>query len=432
MHELKMPQMGQSVEEASIVSWLKKEGDAVQAGEPLFTIQTDKAEIECEAPVSGYLRKIIVQPDVEVPVLTVIGLIGEKDEAVPEVAAAPKAEPVATAAAPAAPVRQTKATAVVTPGTVAGGKVFASPRARTKARELNVDPAHATGSGAGGRVIEADVVAYAASVSSVRATPTARRVAENLGVDLRAVTGTGERGKVMKADVQGAIPAAAAAEGQVERIPLTPMRRIIARRMSESMFSAPHYYMTISVDMSAAKAFRSGVTAYKVSLNDLVLKAVIDALRAFPGVNARWSEDAIEQVADVNLGIAVALPAGLIVPVLKRAQTLSIEQMSTQARALIEKARGGRLMPDDYIGNTFTVSNLGPYGVDHFTAIINQPDSAILAVGQMKDQVVVIDGGIHIRPMMNVTMSSDHRVVDGALAAQYLAKFKEILERADF
>jgi pyruvate dehydrogenase E2 component (dihydrolipoamide acetyltransferase) len=434
MHELKMPQMGQSVEEASIVQWLKQEGDRVEAGDALFTIQTDKAEIECEAPVGGYLRKILIQPDVSVPVLTVIAFIGEKDEPIPETAAATKAEPAA--AATAAPVQQTKPTALAISGAAAVGKGPISPRAKAKAKELSIDPARAVGTGAGGRVIESDVVAYAESMSSLRVTPTARRVAENLGIDLRSVTGSGERGKITKADVQSAGAGMAASvalpEGAVERIPHTPMRRIIARRMAESMYSAPHYYMTVSVDMSAAKAFRAGITAYKLSLNDLVLKAVIDTLRAFPAVNARWCEDAIEQMGDVNLGIAVALPSGLIVPVLKRAQALSVEQISAQARALIEKARNGKLMPDDYTGNTFTVSNLGPYGVDHFTAIINQPDSAILAVGQMKEQVVVIDGGIHIRPMMNVTMSSDHRVVDGALAAQYLAKFKEILERAAF
>ena len=239
----------------------------------------------------------------------------------------------------------------------------------------------------------------------------------------------------MKADVIAppkAAPAAPGTPGKVERIPLSQMRKIIAKRMSESKFSAPHYYITVEIDMSAARDFRVGVTAYKLSYTDLVLRAVVNTLAEFPGVNARWAGDAIEQVEDVNLGIAVALPGGLIVPVIKQAQTLSLEQLAIQGRALIEKARTGKLLPDDFTGNTFTVSNLGPYGVDHFTGIINQPDSAILAVGQMKDRPVVIDGGICIRPVMKLTMSSDHRVIDGALAAQFMGRLKAIMEMAAF
>jgi pyruvate dehydrogenase E2 component (dihydrolipoamide acetyltransferase) len=227
-----------------------------------------------------------------------------------------------------------------------------------------------------------------------------------------------------------AAPKPAPAES-VKRIPLTPMRRIIAKRMSESKFSAPHYYMTVEVDMSAAKVFRAQ-TPYKPSFNDLVLRATILALRDYPAVNARWAGDAIEQVADINLGVAVALPGGLIVPVLKQAQTMTLEEICGACKVLADKARTGKLLPDDFAGNTFTVSNLGPLGVDNFTAIINQPDSAILAVGVMKDRPVAIDGGLYIRPIMKMTLSSDHRVVDGALAAQFMGRLKEILEVGQF
>ena len=428
-----MPQMGQSVEEATIVEWLKKEGDRVEQGEPLFTIQTDKAEIECEATASGVLRKILVQPDVEVPVLTPLALVGEPDEPLPDLDQyeAGTASGTTEAAAPGAAHEAPRA-AVTAPSEHTDGRPFISPRARAKASELGLDPSVVTGSGPSGRVLETDVVAYAESQGAVRITPTARRLAAAKGLDVSALEGTGVGGKVTKADVLAAAEKAAPARAPAGRKPLTPMRRIIAQRMSESKFSAPHYYMTIEVDMSAAKAFRAQATSFKPSFNDFVLAATVEALGEFPQVNARWAGDAIEEAADINLGVAVALPEGLIVPVLKRAQHMSFEEMSAAAKDLAEKAKTGKLLPDDYIGNTFTVSNLGPYGVDDFTAIINQPDSAILAIGQMKDRPVAVDGGIDVRPIMKITMSSDHRVVDGAVAAQFLGRLKAILEAACF
>ena len=438
MHEIRMPQMGQSVEEASIVEWLKREGDVVAQDELLFTIQTDKAEIECESTAAGVLRKILVEPDVEVPVLTVVALVGKADEALPDLAkygADSAAAPVARAEA--APAAESVAASVGAPApaaapTVTGGRVFVSPRARAKAQALGVDPAMIAGSGPGGRVVEADVVAQAgAAASGTRATPVARRLAQNEGIDLRSVAGSGVRGRIMKADVLAAAtttPAPVEAAGLVQ---LTPMRRIVAERMAASKFAAPHYYVTIEVDMTAAKQLRVSGAGFKPSFNDIVLAAVVRSLRAFPGVNARWMGDAIEEVADINLGVAVALPEGLIVPVIKQAQRLSLEGLSAQCKILIAKAKTGKLLPDDYQGNTFTVSNLGPFGVDHFTAIINQPDSAILAVGQMKDRPVVVDGGIHIRPIMKMTISSDHRVIDGSVAAQFMALLKQTLEAGD-
>lgn len=438
MHEIKMPQMGQSVEEASIVQWLKKEGERVQKGEPLASIQTDKAEIEYESPESGVLRKILVPADELVPVMTVIALIGEPEEALPEVGA-PRTEDLGPATAPATEStpggeeRPRVPTAVSADAPREGHG--ASPRARAKAKELKVDVAHVKGSGAGGRVMEADVLARAEEAGSVKITPTARRVAAAQGVDVAQVTGTGPHGKIMKADVArtaAPTPAAPAPAGPSRRTPLSPMRRIIAQRMAESMYSAPHYYVTVEVDMAAAAAFRSAMTTLKLSYNDLVMRATARALQKWPQVNVRWAGDAVEEVADINLGFAVALPTGLIVPVVRRAQDKSVQDISRECRELTEKARTGKLLPDDYQGNTFTISNLGGFGVDHFTAIINQPDSAILAVGQIKERVVVIDGGIHVRPVMKLTLSSDHRVIDGALAAQFMGTLKEILETADF
>ena len=440
MQEIVLPKMGNSVEEAEIVKWFKNEGDPVREGDPLFSIQTDKAEVECESTASGILRKILVPAGVEKPVLTVVALVGAADEALPDLAAYGASWGGAAAPEPAA-----NRTAAVSPATVSEGAVSpaagsegaVSPRARKLAAEKGIDPALVPGTGVGGRVLSEDVEAFAASMGSVKATPVAKRVAENAGVDLRGVQGTGIGGKVTKDDVLGAgkapvAPAAAGETAGAKRIPLTPMRRIIATRMSESKFAAPHYYVTVEVDMSGAKALRARTKAFKPSFNDLVLYATVKALREFPQVNARWCGDAVEQVEDINLGMATALPSGLIVPVIRKAQTLSLEGLCAATKELAGKAQTGKLLPDEYVGNTFTVSNLGSYGVDHFTAIINQPDSAIIAVGQMKDRVVVIDGGIQIRPIMKLTISSDHRVIDGSVAAQFMGRLKAILEEAAF
>ncbi|HNZ48084.1 MAG TPA: dihydrolipoamide acetyltransferase family protein [Candidatus Hydrogenedentes bacterium] len=440
MHEILLPKMGNSVEEAEIVKWFKKEGDAVETGDPLFSIQTDKAEVECESTASGILRKILVPEGVEVPVLTVVALVGDADEALPDNMGAPSASASAPAAQVSAPITGPAAAAPaapVSPGTGATGKSPVSPRARKAAEALGINPATLSGSGVGGRVMEQDVLASARSGGAVKITPTARRMAENAGLSVAQLSGTGIGGKITKADIarsleQGIAQAAPEAKEGIRTVPLSPMRRIIADRMCASKYSAPHYYITVEVDMSAAKNFRAANRGFKVSYNDLVLFATARALRSFPAVNARWCGDFIEELSEVNLGMAVALPTGLIVPVIRNAHLLSLEGLSSTAKALAEKAQTGKLLPDDYQGNSFTVSNLGAFGVDQFTAIINQPDSAILAVGQMKDRAVVIDGGIHIRPVMKLTLSSDHRVIDGAVAAQFMSHLKSILEEGAF
>lgn len=429
MHEVKLPQLGQSVEEASIVRWLKNEGDAVEKGEPLLAVQTDKAEIECESPASGTLRKILLAPDVTVPVMTVIALVGDAAEPLPDLSkyGQSKSAPVTTSQAEkaqAAPAAKGTAPAAAASAADAGPHAV-SPRARRAAEALHVNPNMVQGTGVGGRVMEADVKTYAASIN---ATPTAKRRAQTAGADISRIAGTGPRGKVTKADVGGAALAAPAiASGETRRVPLTPMRRIIAQRMADSKYSAPHYYVTVEVDMAEAVALRKSFP-WKPSFNDIVMRATAIALTQYPSVNARWLGDAVEEVGDVNLGFAVAMPTGLIVPVVRNAQAKSLQEISKECKALTEKARNGKLLPDDYAGNTFTISNLGGFGVDHFTAIINQPDSAILAVGQIKDRPVVIDGGIHIRPVMKMTLSSDHRVIDGALAAQFMGHLKGLLE----
>ncbi|MCP4644898.1 MAG: 2-oxo acid dehydrogenase subunit E2 [bacterium] len=452
MQEIKLPQLGQSVEEATIVTWLKQEGDAVKTGDPLFTVQTDKAEIECESSGTGVLRKVLVEPDIEVAVMTVVALVGDADEPLPDLdqykvdsapAPAPTAaaEPAPAPAQPAAPAPVAAPAPPVAPPVAQGPASAISPRARRRAAELGVDPAQATGTGAGGRVMEADVEALAKHYAPGRITPAAKRVAEQRGIDIAQIAGTGINGKITKQDVLAAKPVRTPrpgpqvpppASGEVRSVPLTPMRRIIAERMGESKYSAPHYYVTVEVDMSEAVAYRKSLRPLRISFNDLVMFATAQAIREYPMVNARWTGDAIEELGDVNLGFAVALPDGLIVPVVRQVQNLDLEGLNNATKALAEKARTGKLTPDDYSGSTFTISNLGAFGVDQFTAIINQPDSAILAVGRIKDRPVVVDGGIHVRPIMNLTLSSDHRVIDGAVAAQFMGALREILEEADF
>jgi pyruvate dehydrogenase E2 component (dihydrolipoamide acetyltransferase) len=429
MNEIKLPQLGQSVEEAYIVEWFKQEGDEVSEGEPLFSVQTDKAEIECEATAAGVLRKIIVETDVTVAVLAVVALVGTADEPLPDLSAyaVPETAPASSASvAPvAAPAAQTPQAAAISQEP-AGGPV--SPRARRRAKALHVSPDVIPGTGVGGRVMESDVEAYAANASATRSTPMARRVAARDGVDLRTVQGSGNR--ITKSDVASAgYGAIEDVEGTV--VPLTPMRRIVAQRMAESYNDAPHYFVTVEIDMQAAVQHRASCDP-KPSFNDLVLQSVARSLRVHPLVNARWMGDAIAEMDHVHLGVAVALDGGLVVPVLRDADKKSVQEIHDACAELIDKARNNKLLPDDFQGSTFTVSNLGPFGVDDFTAIINQPNSAILAVGAMKDRVVAVDGEIVIRPIMRATISSDHRVVDGALAAQFMKTLKQEMETADF
>ncbi|MFM1918720.1 MAG: Dihydrolipoyllysine-residue acetyltransferase component of pyruvate dehydrogenase complex [Candidatus Hydrogenedentota bacterium] len=446
MHEIKLPQLGQTVEEATITQWLKKEGDTVAVGDVLFTVQTDKAEIECESTAAGVLRKIVVGEGVEVPVLTVVALVGGADEALPESAGG---TPVTTAIPKDQGTEKTKGTEEKTNPVLAAAATLsslaslpslssgaaASPRAKKLAAAKGVDVSSLAGSGPNGRVIEADVLVAKAAPKAHTAdpklleelrglvkpnTPTARRLARETGIDLDSLLSSiSSTGSPRSTDAPIKSPG---------RYPLTPMRRVIATRMAESKYSAPHFYVTVEVDMKAATEARKKAEGFKPSFNDLIVQAVARTLRAFPQVNARWLGDAYEIVSEVNIGVAVALEDGLIVPVLRNADTLSLQQISEGCKALAEKARKNKLMPDDYTGSTFTISNLGAFGVDHFTAIINQPDSAILAVGRVADQVVAVDGGIQVRPRMKMTLSSDHRVIDGAVAAQFMAKLKNELE----
>lgn len=434
MKEIRLPQLGQSVEEARITGWLKGEGDPVKKGEPLFTVETDKAEIEVESPEAGILRKIIVSEDAEVPVLTVVALVGTADEKMPDLTAyasdkAAKTEPQQTTTAAQAP--QPIATTGLGAPRLVGQRAPVSPRAKALARSAGLNATNVQGTGPGGRVIAEDVSAFLDGMEGIAMTPTARRAAKREGIDVRTVKGTGPRGRIVKEDVALALVQQEVETDVQERVPLTTIRRTIARRMSESKFSAPHYYVSVEVDMSAAVTYRKSSRKVKPSFNDLIVFAVSRVLQEFPRVNARWNDDGIDILKSVHLGIAVAIEDGLIVPVLRNVATLSMDDIHDASTRLVTQAREGALMPDDYAGSTFTISNLGPYGVDQFTAIINAPNSAILAVGRISDQPAVVDGKLAVRPIMNLTLSSDHRVIDGALAAQFMGRLREFLETLD-
>jgi len=385
--------------EGNIVRWAKKEGDPVKQGEVLLEVETDKAVVEVEAQHDGVLGKILVAEGTNgVKVDTPIALLAGKGEDPKAVAAAAPKQAASAAAAghpPAAPTAAVSAAAHPVAHPVAhapGGRVFASPLARRIAKELNVDLARVAGSGPNGRVLKADVE------SASRAGPAA--------------------------------PAAPA--GGYEDIPHTNTRRVIAQRLTDAKRSIPHFYLTVDCDVDALLAARKQanemIDGLKLSVNDLVIKAAALALRKVPAANAAWSETAIRRFHDVDIAVAVAGPNGLITPVVRNADAKSLRQISAEMKALAARGKESRLRPDEYQGGGFTISNLGMYGIREFAAIINPPQACILAVGASEQRPVVRDGALAVATMMTCTLSVDHRAVDGALGAEFLAAFRKLIE----
>jgi len=441
LQEVFMPKLGDTVEEATIEAWHKKEGDQVQKGEVLLEVTTDKATLEVESLVSGTLRKIIVEPGHEVPVGQVIAYVGDKDDPLPaDIGQQKPAEAKAGPAAPAAPSKPAPAPAApeapVVPAAGAvvpepAGRIFASPRAKRRAREEQIPLQLLTGTGPNGRIVEADVERYAEQLAPLSVTPTAKELACQKGVDLTKVSASGDGGKITKEDVLAALRGAPAAPVSTGREPLSAMRRVVAERMTLSKTTIPHYYLTIEVDMTAAMAFRSMVSktvGVKFSYNDLLAKVCALAIRQVPMINAFWDDGAIGHRSGIHIGYAVALDSGLMVPVVRDVDKKALAQIAETSAQLIDKARGKRLTPDEYGNGSITISNLGMMGVDNFVPVINPGESVILGVGRIADRVVVKDGGLHVRKMMNITMSGDHRVVDGAVGAQFLSIVKALLE----
>jgi pyruvate dehydrogenase E2 component (dihydrolipoamide acetyltransferase) len=436
--------LGQTVEEVTLIKWLVEDGAKVAQGQEVLEVETDKAVFPVEAMASGYLHIGPYQEGDVVPVLTVVAIIGEAEDKF-QVKDAPTTEEKEAEAEPAEVAPATPLTAPAQEAEEAG-RVFASPRARKLAAEKEVDLSRVTPSGGGGvRVAERDVLAYLRSLP--KATPVAQKMAAEAGLDLREVTGTGPGGKVAKEDVERALqaralpaapppPPVALPEAEVlEQVPLKGVRGIIAERMATSVHTTARVTLMMEADATRFVDMRERLKArvaeewgFAPGYNDLLAKIVAGALRKFPYMNARLSEDAIERLAAVNMGMAVDTERGLLVPVIRDADKKSLRQFGTEFRRLAEGARTGRISPDDLSGGTFTITNLGMYDVDAFTPAINLPEAAILGVGRIAEKAVVREGGIVARHMWTLSLVFDHRLVDGAPAARFLQYVKDLIE----
>jgi len=435
-----MPQLGLTMTQGTVTKWLKKEGDWVEKGEPLLEVMTDKANMEVESPGTGILLKILAAEGTKVPITQVIAFLGEPGEKIDEALAS------AASGAPAEADVPQEASVTSDPQRRDGAKVFISPRARQAARRLNVDYTVIKGTGPDGRIVERDVIAFADSGvtkagSPVKMTPVARKMAESYGIDAGEIAGLKEGQRITKADVlalQKSKEAAAtpqAPDPGLKIIPLAGMRKIIAERMSYNVHTAAQVTLTTEVDMTETVRMREHLLpdieragGFRLSYTDILVKVVARALREYPHLNATLREDCIELISDINIGVAAAVKDGLVVPVVHRADTLSITEIGAKVKDLVIRARQGKLTPDDMHGGTFTISNLGMYDIDAFTPIINLPEAAILGVGRLVQKPVVFRGEIVPRWMMFLSLTFDHRLVDGAPSAEFLRRIKHFLE----
>ncbi|MBM4310773.1 MAG: 2-oxo acid dehydrogenase subunit E2 [Deltaproteobacteria bacterium] len=450
-----MPKLGLTMETGKIVEWKAAQGGEVQQGSILLVVETEKITYEVEAPASGLLN-IIVKAEEEVPVAALIAQIAADKAELDSLAAggAPAAAaPAPAAAAPAAAApAQAAAPAAAAPSRAPGERVKASPLAKKLAEEADIDISLIAGTGPEGRIVKEDVENYLAS-NKVRISPVAKKMADEAGLALISIAGTGVNGKIMKEDVEKAIaaakqaPAAAAApEKKAAEAPamasgdrmekLTSMRKVIARKMLQSCNEAAMAYMTYEIDATAIQDFREKILksaekkhGVRVTITDFMLKLTAMALRQHPVINTRWVEgQGILFLDEINVGMAMAIKTGLVVPVIKTTDKKTIIEIAKDRTALIDKGRGGKLGPNEMTGGTFTVSAMGMFGTDVFTAIINQPENAILGVGTIKDKPVVVNGQIVIRPMMNLSLTYDHRTIDGADAGRFMQTLKEFME----
>ena len=460
-----MPKLGFNMNEGKLVQWYKNEGDAVAKGEPLFSVETDKTNMDIEATEDGIVKNLLIGEGDKIPVTLPIAIVGGADEDVSAMVAeaiaqlegggaAPSAKEETQAAPAAAPAAEKKPAAAPKGE---GGRLKITPRARRAAAEndLSLEGLVIEGTGWEGGICEQDILDYLES-SAIKATPVAKAMADAEGIVLETVAGSGVNGKIMKADVEKAIAAKAATpaadgigtdqdsgvkyspDGKeiLEEIPYAGVRKVIGDRLSESKFTAPHLYFTQKVNLDQLLATRKQVNAAqdkKTSVTDYIAKATIIALQKYPEMNASLVGETIVKYKSVNLGIAVASPTGLIVPNIKDSQNLSVVELSKASSPLFAKAREGKLAIDEYTGGTFTISNLGMFGIENFTAIINPPEVGILAISSTKEEPIVVtkeDGAkeIQIKPMMNIQVSVDHRIIDGLLAAQFVTEIKTLLE----
>jgi pyruvate dehydrogenase E2 component (dihydrolipoamide acetyltransferase) len=396
-----MPALGVAQEKGTLLNWLKADGQSVTKGEPLMEVETDKATVEIEAPASGILTNVTASAGDEIPVGNKIAVILAPGE-------------VATPAAVQDPH----------PRPLPRGEGISQGRPATSTPMPPAEPAVQTWH-VGERI---------------PASPAAKRIAREKGIDLASLKGSGPGGSVLAEDVLRSTTSQAATPGGPpkikETVQLTPMRRIVGERMAKSKQTAPHFYLTMDADMTEVTRERSQLkergSVLVPSINDYIVSACARALREFPALNAAFTDQGVQVFSAINIGIAVALEDGLVVPVIRNADQLSLEALVKQSRELADKAQKKKLFPLDYEGGTFTVSNLGMFGVDNFVAIINPPQCAILAVGRVAPRVVPDGEGVAVRSMMTMSLSADHRVVDGASAARFLQEVKRYLERGDF
>lgn len=391
---VRMPKMSDTMTEGVLAKWHKKVGDKVNPGDVVAEVETDKATMDFESFQEGYLLYIGIEEGKAVPVDSIIAVLGEKGEKFDALL-------TETATAKAAPAEATKKT----------------PEALTP--------------------VAAASTPVASADSRIKASPLAKKIAQEKGIDLSQIQGTGN-GRIIKKDVESfSSPAKTAVVHTVpgkesfEEIPVSQMRKTIARRLAESKFTAPHFYLTMSIDMDKAIAARKSINEFattKISFNDLVIKATAVALKQHPKVNSSWLGDKIRYNHHVHIGVAVAVDEGLLVPVVRFADSKSLSQLSAEVKDFAQKAKDKKLQPSDWEGNTFTISNLGMFGIEEFTAIINPPDSCILAVGGISQVPVIKNGEVKAGNVMKVTLSCDHRVVDGALGSAFLQTLKGLLE----
>lgn len=407
---VRMPRLSDTMTEGVVAKWHKKVGDSVEEGDLLAEIETDKATMEFESFQEGTLLHVGIQEGAGAPVDSILAILGEEGEDVQALLAEGAPAPVAEEAK-----EEPKAEAASAPAKQEAPKaapVAAAPQVQA--------PAPPTADG------------------RLKASPLAKKLADEKGYNLAAIPGSGDSGRIVKRDVDNFYPSAAPAastavfgQESYTEVPVSQMRKTIARRLSESKFSAPHFYLSISIDMDNVMAARKAVNEIadvKISFNDFVVKAVAASLKKHPAVNSSWLEDKIRYNDHVNIGVAVAVEDGLLVPVVRFADGKSLSQISTEVKDFAQRAKDKKLQPADWEGSTFTISNLGMYGIESFTAIVNPPDACILAVGGISQVPVVKNGAVVPGNVMKVTLSCDHRVVDGASGAAFLNTFKQMME----
>ena len=452
--EVIMPKAGSEMEEGEIVQWFKNEGDHVEEGEVLLEIVTDKVNMEVEAEATGTLLKILAQAGDVVPVVQTIAWIGEPGEKIPGASESGEVAPAETIIE-----KKVDYTPVKEVENVDYSGLRATPAARAYARKKGIDLSKVKGSGPKGRIHKDDVLDYKLN-SKVKISPLAERIAKIEGINTESIVGTGPNGKIMKADIMAVLHGATKVEaapkaevapkapkapkapnenqwGVVETVPMSPMRKVISKRMSESYFSAPTFVVNVEVDMTELLALRKKVvdaiieeTGKKATVTDFISLAVIKSLMKHPYVNASLSSDEKEMYLHhyVNLSIAVGMDSGLVVPVIKGADKMSLKELVVASKEITTKALNGKLKPDEMADSTFTISNLGMYGVKSFVPIINQPNTAILGVSATVPKPVVYNGEVTVRPIMTLTLTADHRVVDGLEGAKFMKTLKEAIE----